>query len=53
MNPKDILDLTIDELDDLFIGFASANEDTGTNKSKDRLEDSEALRFLIDNGGKL
>jgi hypothetical protein len=55
MTVEDIGKLTIPQIEELFDGFAECNKDNngGGSKSKDRLEDGEALRFLINNGGKL
>lgn len=53
MTPDDVLEMTIPRIEDLFDGFEASNKDDGAPKSKDRLEDADALRFLIDNGGKL
>ena len=50
MNPKDVLELTINELDDLFDGFAKANEEQPKDsKDKKTLTDFDAIKHLIAN----
>ena len=54
MSIEEIKELTIAELEDLFDGFAECNKsNNGTSTSKKTLEDKDALRYLINNGGKI
>jgi len=51
MTHEDVMELTIPVMEEIFEGF-DKNQGT-SSKSKDVLHDADALRFLIDNGGKL
>ena len=53
LTPDDIGELSIPKIEALFDAFEECNKNDGSPKSKDRLEDKDALRFLIDSGGKL
>jgi hypothetical protein len=55
LTKDDILMLSVPEVEGILEGFRLNNEvdDKGNSSNKPRLEDSEALRFLINNGGKL
>jgi hypothetical protein len=61
MSPEDIGKLRIDQLDDLLEGFKINNEEqqkmidgkSGGSAGKKTLEDQDALRFLLNNNGKL
>ena len=49
-------ELSVPQLEALFEGYAKNNdfrEDGKSSKSDGRLEDSDALRYLLDNGGKI
>lgn len=51
MKPDDVLELTLLKIEDLFDGFAKANEDS-TNESKTNsktLTDFEAIKHLMAN----
>lgn len=50
ITPRDVLELTIDEIEALFDGFAKANEDSGdTKKNSKTLTDFDAIKHLIAN----
>jgi hypothetical protein len=50
MTPDDVLELTIEQIEGILDGFRRNNS---TEETSDRLEDAEALKFLISNGGKI
>lgn len=52
MTPDDVLELTIEQVEGILDGFRR-NNSTEETKSSDRLEDADALKFLLANGGKL
>ena len=54
LSKDEILMLSVPEIEGILEGFRKNNSTEDTKGgSPDRLEDADALRFLIDNGGKL
>lgn len=55
MRPKDVNDLSIAQVEGLLEGMADNNNVEGydgkSSGSSNKLEDSDALRYLLDNGG--
>lgn len=56
MKVSDIMELTVAQLEDLLDGLAVNNgvsESRSSGGSPERLEDEDALRYILNNGGKL